>query len=140
MSTIRLSLTGRIALSLLEIESYRLMALLAFPVAQQTAAKLADIEGEARDLTEKIATHLGVDDDRDLLAKLVALSGRMEAMSASTSFRFGATRAYYDIVQTRIAALGEEAVAGRQTMRDFMDRRLSRQCGPAPASPSARPR
>lgn len=120
-------LTGRIALSLLEIESYRLMALLAFPVAQQTAARLADIEVEARDLTEKIATHLGVDDDRDLLAKLVALSGRMEAMSASTSFRFGAARAYYELVQARIASLGEEALPGRQTMRDFMDRRL----GPA---------
>ncbi|UUR07952.1 DUF3422 family protein [Sphingomonas glaciei] len=120
-------LTGRIALSLLEIESYRLMALLAFPVAQQTAARLAEIEAEARELTEKIATHLGIDDDRDLLARLVALSGRMEAMSASTSFRFGAARAYYDIVQNRIASLGEEALPGRQTMRDFMDRRL----GPA---------
>lgn len=120
-------LTGRIALSLLEIESYRLMALLAFPVAQQTAARLSEIEGEARELTEKIATHLGIDDDRDLLARLVALSGRMEAMSASTSFRFGAARAYHDIVQNRIAALGEEALPGRQTMRDFMDRRL----GPA---------
>lgn len=120
-------LTGRIALSLLEIESYRLMALLAFPVAQQTAARLSQIEAEARELTEKIATHLGVDDDRDLLAKLVALSGRMEAMSASTSFRFGAARAYHDIVQSRIASLREEALDGRQTMRDFMDRRL----GPA---------
>ena len=120
-------LAGRIALSLLELESYRLMALLAFPVAQQTASRLAEIEGEARELTEKIATHLGIDDDRDLLARLVALSGRMEAMSASTSFRFGAARAYYDIVQTRIAALGEQALPGRQTMRDYLDRRL----GPA---------
>ncbi|WP_344696495.1 DUF3422 domain-containing protein [Sphingomonas rosea] len=117
-------LTGRIALILLEIESYRLMALLAFPVAQQTAAKLFDIEAEARELTEKIATHMGVDDDRDLLAKLVALSGRMEAMGASTSFRFGAARAYFDIVQTRIGWLGEEPLPGRQTMREFMDRRL----------------
>lgn len=120
-------LAGRIALGLLEIESYRLMALLAFPLAQQTAARLAVIEGEARDLTEKIAIHLGVDDDRDLLAKLVALSGRMEAMGTSTSFRFGAARAYYDIVQSRIASLGEQPLPGRQTMRDFMDRRL----GPA---------
>lgn len=120
-------LTGRLALALMEIESYRLMALLAFPVAQQTAAKLSEIETEARDLTEKIATHVGVDDDRDLLARLVALSGRMEAMSASTSFRFGAARAYYELVQTRIASLGEVALAGRQTMRDFMDRRM----GPA---------
>jgi uncharacterized membrane-anchored protein len=100
------------------------MALLAFPVAQQTAAKLFDIEAEARDLTEQIATHLGVDDDRDLLAKLVALSGRMEAMGASTSFRFGAARAYFDIVQTRIGWLGEEPLPGRQTIREFMDRRL----------------
>lgn len=117
-------LTGRIALILLEIECYRMMALLAFPVAQQTAGKLFDIEAEARELTEKIATHLGIDDDRDLLAKLVALSGRMEAMGASTSFRFGAARAYFDIVQTRIGWLQEEPLPGRQTIREFMDRRL----------------
>lgn len=48
-------------------------------------------------------------------------------MSASTSFRFGASRAYHGIVQTRIASLHEEALPGQQTIGEFMDRRL----GPA---------
>lgn len=120
-------LTGRIVLILLEIETYRLMALLAFPLAQETARKLRDIEREAAALAEKFADNLGVEDDRTLLASLVALSARMEAMGANTSFRFGASRAYHDIVRTRIGWLREEALPGQQTIAEFMDRRL----GPA---------
>lgn len=120
-------LTGRIALILLEIETYRLMALLAFPVAQETARKLFEIESEVADLTGQIANNLGIDDDRSLLARLVALSGRMEAMSTSTSFRFGAARAYYDLVATRIGWLREAPLPGQQTLGEFIDRRV----GPA---------
>jgi len=120
-------LTGRIVLILLEIETYRLMALLAFPLAQETARKLLAIEAEAGALAEQFAENLGVEDDRTLLARLVGLSGRMEAMGASTSFRFGASRAYYDIVRARIGWLREEALPGQQTIAEFMDRRL----GPA---------
>jgi uncharacterized membrane-anchored protein len=117
-------LTGRIALFLLEIETYRLMALLAFPVAQETARQLLAIEREAGELAGQFAADVGVEDDRSLLARLVGLSGRMEAMGASTSFRFGAGRAYYGIVQDRIGWLREEALPGQQTIGEFMDRRL----------------
>jgi len=120
-------LTGRIVLILLEIETYRLMALLAFPLAQETGRTLLEIEAEAGVLAGQFAKDLGVEDDRNLLARLVALSGRMEAMGASTSFRFGASRAYHDIVRTRIGWLREEALPGQQTIGEFMDRRL----GPA---------
>jgi uncharacterized membrane-anchored protein len=119
--------TGRIANFLLEIETYRLMALLAFPVAQETGRSLFALEGEVATLTGQISENLGIEDDRSLLARLVALSGRVEAMSASTSFRFGAARAYYDIVATRIAWLREEPLPGHQTIGEFIDRRV----GPA---------
>lgn len=120
-------LVGRLTLSLLEIETYRLMALLAFPVAGDAAAQVKEIEVEAGELAARIADDLGVEDDRKLLQKLVALSGRMEALSASTNFRFGAGNAYYEIVLTRIATLRETPIPGMQTIGQFMDRRL----GPA---------
>jgi uncharacterized membrane-anchored protein len=121
------ALAGRLVLALLEIETYRLMALLAFPVAGQAAAQLHEMEGEAGGLAARIAEELGVEDDRALLARLVTLSGRMEALSATTGFRFAAGNAYYEIVQNRIEGLGEAPLPGMQTIGQFMERRL----GPA---------
>lgn len=116
---------GRLALILLEIETYRLMALLAFPVAGETAAQVTEMEVEAGALASRIADDLGVEDDRALLARLVALSGRIEALSASTNFRFSAGRAYHEIVHDRISSLAEAAIPGLQTIGTFMERRLA---------------
>lgn len=121
------ALNGRLVLALLEIETYRLMALMAFPVATETAARLAEIEVEAGALAARTCEDLGVEDDRALLTRLVALSGEMEALSATTNFRFRAGRAYHEIVMGRTASLREEPLPGLQTIGEFMDRRL----GPA---------
>lgn len=120
-------LAGRLVLMLLEIETYRMMALLAFPVAGEAAAQVKTLEAEVGELAARIADNLGVEDDRALLTRLVALSGQMEALSASTNFRFGAGNAYYEIVLGRIASLRETPIPGMQTIGQFMDRRL----GPA---------
>jgi len=118
-------LAGRLALILLEIETYRLMALLAFPMAGEAAAQVAEMEAEAAELATRIADDLGVEDDRALLARLVTLSGRIEGLSASTNYRFGAGNAYHGIVQDRIASLAETPIPGLQTIGTFMERRLA---------------
>jgi uncharacterized membrane-anchored protein len=120
-------LAGRLALTVIEIETYRLMALLAFPVATAAAGQLRELEQEAEALAGRLAEELGVEDDRSLLSRLVALSGRMEALSASTSFRFAAGQAYHGIVLGRIQSLRETPLPGMQGVGEFMDRRL----GPA---------
>ena len=120
-------LAGRLALTVIEIETYRLMALLAFPVATAAASQLRELEQEAEALAGRLAEDLGVEDDRSLLSRLVALSGRMEALSASTNFRFAAGQAYHGIVLGRIQSLRETPLPGMQGIGEFMDRRL----GPA---------
>lgn len=118
-------LAGRLTLMLLEIETYRLMALLAFPVAGEAAAQVAQMEAEAGVLAARIAEEPGVESDRALLAQLVALSGRTEGLSASTTFRFGAGAAYHQIVHDRIESLAETPIPGLQTIEAFMERRLA---------------
>jgi uncharacterized membrane-anchored protein len=118
-------LAGRLALVLLEIETYRMMALLAFPLAGAAGERIRAIEAEAGELAARLASDDGVDTDRALLARLIALSGEMEALSARTTFRFGAANAYYELVRDRIASLGETKIAGLQTIGEFMDRRLA---------------
>jgi uncharacterized membrane-anchored protein len=119
------SMTGRLVLILLEIETYRLMALLAFPLAGETAARLREIEEEAGVLASRLAEDAGVEADRTLLARLVALSGEAEALTAATGFRFNAASAYHDLVRDRVSSLREEEIAGLQTIAEFMERRLA---------------
>jgi uncharacterized membrane-anchored protein len=121
------TLTGRLVLILLEIETYRLMALLAFPVAGEAAQRLRGLETEAERLAARLAENLGIEDDRALLSRLVALSGEAEALNARTNFRFGAGRAYHEILLNRIASLHEAPLGSFQTLGAFMERRV----GPA---------
>ncbi len=119
------ALTGRLALILLEIETYRLMALLAFPLAGEAGARVREIEVEAGELASRLAAEEGVETDRILLSRLVALSGEAETLSARTNFRFGAANAYHELVRDRIASLREEKLPALQTIEEFMDRRLA---------------
>ncbi len=118
-------LAGRIIQQLFEIETYRLLALLAFPVAQQTAGDVARMEAEAAESAQQVAQEGGVDADRELLSRLAALAGRAEALAATTGFRFAASRAYHGLVQERIGQLNERPLGGRPGVREFMERRLA---------------
>ncbi|QMW23991.1 DUF3422 family protein [Sandaracinobacteroides saxicola] len=120
-------LCGRVARSLLEIETYRMMALLAFPLAGEATGEVALIEREAAELAAQLAQEADADADRRLLARLAELAGEAEQLNARTSFRFNAATAYYRIVLDRIAGLREVRIEGLQTLGEFMERRL----GPA---------
>jgi uncharacterized membrane-anchored protein len=116
---------GRIVQKLLEIETYRLMALLAFPVAGQAASELTRLEAEAEAAALQVRDEGGVDADRALLNKLAALAGDAQALSARTRYRFAAARAYYGIVLERIQQLREQRIEARPTILEFMERRLA---------------
>ncbi len=115
---------GRTVQRLLEIETYRMMALLGLPVARRTAAMLGGAERELAEITSLMAkdsTH----DEPALLVRLTRLAATVESEVAANSFRFGASRAYYDLTKRRIAELREERLTAVQTIEEFMDRRLA---------------
>lgn len=118
-------LAGRILQQLFEIETYRLVALLAFPLATEAGQKLARLEAEAAIAAQQVAGEGGIDADRTLLTGLARLAGEAEALAARTSFRFGAARAYHGLVLERIAQLREARLEGRPTIAEFMERRLA---------------
>jgi uncharacterized membrane-anchored protein len=117
---------GRTVQRLLEVETYRMMALLGLPVAREVTATLADAE---RDLAHIAGQIRSAEQDREpeLLRQLTQLAGRVESLYASTHARFSASAAYFELVQRRIEELHEHRLAGLQTIGEFMDRRL----GPA---------
>ena len=113
---------GRVVQRLCEIEAYRMMSLLALPLARQQSPALAAIEKALAQLTDDIAREEG--DDEKLLHELTRLAAGVERIVLASQFRFGACRAYADLVRTRIAELRETRLSGLQTLGEFMARRF----------------
>ena len=116
---------GRLLQRLFEIETYRMMALLALPLAREEMPRLGKTAQRLVVLTDRMSNISELDDERKLLDELTELSQTIERTAAATGFRFSAARAYYELVERRIAELREERIEGSQTIREFMDRRLS---------------
>ena len=123
--SLRPTQAGRLVQRLLNIETYRLMAMLAFPLARQVSGELTRVGGRLADLTGCMNQNAGLEQDHALLAELSSLAADMERVVASTAYRFGASRAYYDLVERRIVELREQRVSGVQTLQEFIDRRLA---------------
>lgn len=115
---------GRIVQRLLEIETYRIMALLALPVAQSLASTLATREADLSLVTSEMMTSVA-DDEARLLGKLTSLQAAIEKSYTETQFRFNAAAAYYALVQRRIAELREDRLSDMQTFHEFTERRLA---------------
>ncbi|MCU7369872.1 DUF3422 domain-containing protein [Paucibacter sp. O1-1] len=116
-------MAGRMLQRLFEIEAYRMMALLAFPVARRLAPRILAIERALAGLTDDIASDGGRDET--LLQELTRLAAEVESGLSASQFRFGACRAYAELVRTRIAELRERRLSGLQTVDEFMSRRFT---------------
>jgi len=82
---------------------------------------LAQIDRELSALAQNIAADSST--ARETLDALTSLSAEIERTSAESAFRFGAAQAYEAIVGERIEVMRETRLDGRQTMREFMQRR-----------------
>ncbi len=122
---------GRLVQRLLEIETYRMMALLGLPHAQWATPALNAIEGELATLTAAMVdTSNGqqlsdADDEQALLTQITGLAARIEKLSLENSYRFSASQAYFRLVNARIEELREIRIEGSPTIGEFMDRRLN---------------
>lgn len=114
---------GRTLQRLFEIEVYRMMALLALPIARKLAPAIAAIERSLSQLTAHIAVEGG--EDEALLQELTRLAAEIEGCLSASQFRFGACRAYHELVVTRIDELRESRLSGIQPIAEFMARRLT---------------
>ena len=85
---------------------------------------LAGAERELSGLADAIRL-ANRDDEPALLDRLTRLAGQVESQYAATHSRFSASTAYFELVDRRIAEIAESRLAGLQTIREFMDRRLT---------------
>ncbi len=116
--------TGRMIQRLLEIDTYRMMALLAFPIARELSPFLAQREAELAEITAEMMTDK-ISDDQFLLRRLLQLEAAIKARYADHHYRFRAAEAYAELVNRRIADLREQRLEGFQPLGQFTERRLT---------------
>ena len=68
---------------------------------------------------------LDLADNRHLLDELTALAAELEAGATGSLYRFGASRAYYEIVNLRLQTIGERKAGGLPTWSAFLARRMA---------------
>ena len=108
---------------LLELETYRLMALRGLPASKSLGPLLARSEGALADITAQLENKSNT--DQALLDTLIGLAAGVERATAEQSYRFSATRAYDTLVRERIIELREQPIPGTRTLGEFMQRRMS---------------
>jgi uncharacterized membrane-anchored protein len=113
---------GRIVQRLLEIETYKSMAMLTLPPARKVAATVARLDAELAAVVAGMAAGMGHEEES--LDRLLKLAAEIESLASASAFRFGAAGAYAAIVDQRIRVLREERIGGRQLFSEFMMRRF----------------
>jgi uncharacterized membrane-anchored protein len=115
---------GALVQRVLELETYRTLALLGLPEAHRLAPSIAAGEKRLVEVTEEMRQPGDLTANQRLLHELTALAAEVEAGAAASVFRFGATRAYEEIVEQRLQTLGERKVGGLPTWSSFLARRM----------------
>ena len=117
--------SGRLVRTLLEMETYRMMLLLALPAAKSIAPELNSMDQQLARVIQQIQQIADLHDERRLLGELSSLAARIEKLISDNNFRFSASQAYYQLISNRLEELREQEVAGMQTFRQFLQRRLT---------------
>jgi uncharacterized membrane-anchored protein len=100
--------TGRLVQRIIEIETYRMFALLGLPLASQYSLDLTDCDSRLEAVTQKLALHSKCENEQQLLDELSQIAANVEHIAATGGYRFSATNAYYGLVKRRIRELREK--------------------------------
>ena len=115
---------GRLLQRLVEIETYRLAAMLSLPLARELLPQIETLEARHVALVERIGV-MDAGDERVLLSDLTTIALATERLQARCGSRFSLTDSYARILLARVQELREEQVPGYQTISEFFDRRLA---------------
>lgn len=120
---------GRAIQRLIDVETYRMMALLALPNAKALAGPLRAAETELAKVSEKIAaaqksTAIDLSVDAQLLGDVSALAAQVEGWISANGLRFTAAEAYHELVKRSLVEMHETTIPGVQMLNTFMDRRF----------------
>lgn len=114
---------GVIVRRLLEIETYRIMALIGLPLAREMGGRVSDYERQLAAIMQRAGDNDTVDAHHGALEALHRLSGEISRTVEETSFRFAASQAYGDVLAERLTRLREKAIGEFTTIERFVNNR-----------------
>ncbi len=117
---LRATTLGRITQRIAEMETYRMMAMLALPSARGARPAVARAETRLSAILQTLAAPESEHNERELLKELTDLAAEAERISAELTYRFSASGAYAEIVRQRVSALREGRVPDIQPAGDFL--------------------
>ena len=115
---------GRLVKRLIDLETYRMAALLGLPAVRQAMPELQSLEARAGAAMRSLSS-AGDEDLGGSIRELSALLAEVGALREGIRYRMAASKAYYDIVSDRLASLAETPIGQRQTLKGFVDHRLA---------------
>lgn len=115
---------GALVQRILDIETYRTLAMMGLPLALTLSPEIRRIETGLTAVTQRMKQHARQEADA-MLTEITRLAAELEANAALSLYRFGASRAYYNIVLERVAMLAEKPVSGNESLGSFLQRRLA---------------
>ena len=121
---------GRLLTRLVEMENYRILALIPMRDARAVSKELTGIDARLAQILTAISDN---EDESDAMAQhhrldeLLEIAKEVESHRNRLSSRFAASQAYYQIVKFSYDKLHEEKLGSLQRLQTFVERRL----GPA---------
>jgi uncharacterized membrane-anchored protein len=114
---------GVLVRRLLEIETYRTMALIGLPLAREMGGRVGEYERRLAGIMQTIGQGETLEDHQQTLGALHKLSSEVGRTVEETSFRFAATQAYGEVLAERMARLRERAIGEFTTIERFINNR-----------------
>lgn len=104
----------------IEIETYRMLAMLALQKARDVMATLGELEPELDEVMAQLA-HRDADPAQELLLeRITRVAAQVEHVAAVHAYRFAAARAYNGIVERRLSELGETSRSSAPRYTTFL--------------------
>ncbi|RMH60993.1 MAG: DUF3422 family protein [Zetaproteobacteria bacterium] len=116
---------GRLAYRLIDIETYRMLAMRILSPARGLRKQLPKADRELNALTTAISGGSGLSDEQ-LLERLTTLAAKIEAMVSAHYRPFSLASARFELVRQRLDELYEQPVGPQSTLGRFLRRRLNR--------------
>jgi uncharacterized membrane-anchored protein len=114
----------RLLQRLLDIETYRMLAMLALPVAREVMGALGQLEPELDEVMRGLAERREGFSHEEALQRIAVLAARVEHIASSHAYRFAAARAYAGIVEKRCGEVDDEVLGDHQRYTNFLLRSL----------------
>jgi uncharacterized membrane-anchored protein len=109
---------------LLEVETYRSVALLGLPLARSASPELRTMENELSSVIDTLSAADTPQNAKAVLDSLHQLSVRSGQMAERLGYRFAAGHAYGDVLKARLTALRESGTQKGSTLSRYIENRV----------------